>query len=172
MGDLFARIDKAKAERLMESWPPHRWYERSVLWLLQQPTNQKNVKKVPLNEPLLESIRENGFQSPFLTTDSWYPITGSQRLRAAMELPDEVLAQTKIRICKFDKPYWQPFFNWYNQEKGQECVQIYFQMCEVVFKTVYMPETDNSGVPMLDFEEGGNKLHWPLRDDKKVQNKS
>lgn len=165
---LYSRIPYQDAENLISKWPPHRWYTRSVKWLLEQPTNQKNILKVPLNHNLLESIQRDGFLSPFLVLPNWYPITGSQRLRCAAELPDEILLQSKIQVCRFDTEYWAPFFHWYDKNKGQECVQVYFQMCEVVFKTLYMPETDNSGKTMVTFEEEGNQLHWPVRDGKPI----
>ena len=70
---LFARLPAAKAEQCIDSWPEHRWYYRSIDWLLQQPLN-KHIKNITLNEPLLKSIKEGGFINPFLFTDKWYPI--------------------------------------------------------------------------------------------------
>lgn len=164
---LFARIPYKQAEDLMSNWPPHRWYKRSIFELLNaSPENRKNIGKVPLNPGLLESVKKNGFESPFLVLDTWYPICGSQRLRVAMEMPVKWQKNNKAWVCKFDSAVYKQLFAWPSQEEGHEAVQRYFQMCEVVFKTLYMPSHDSSGKQMLSFEEEGNQLHWPSRDGK------
>ena len=163
---LFARVQPHVAEALVDSWPAHRWGYRDLEWLLKRPIN-KNLKDITLNEPLLESIKASGFVNPFLFTDTWYPICGSQRLRCAMEMTTKQRKNTIVRYCRFEKPFWQPFFHWYNKDEGLKCAQIYFQMSEVVFKTLYHLQEDAQGTPMIDFEEGGNKLHWNVRDGMK-----
>jgi hypothetical protein len=160
---LFARLPTAKAEQCIDSWPEHRWYYRSIDWLLQQPLN-KHIKNITLNEPLLKSIKEGGFINPFLFTDKWYPICGSQRLRAAMELTKKERQKTVVRVCRFTKPVWNPFFDWHDKAEGMKCAQVYFQMAEVAFKTIYCQDTDEKGQPMVYYEEYGNKLHWDVRD--------
>lgn len=164
---LFARIPYDQAEDLLTNWPSHRWYKRSIYQILNaSPHNRKNIAKVPLNPGLLESVKKNGFESPFLVLDTWYPICGSQRLRVAMEMTEKWQKKTKVWVCKFDNAVYKSLFLWPNQQEGHDAVQRYFQMCEVVFKTLYMPSHDSNGVQMLSFEEEGNQLHWPNRDGK------
>ena len=163
---LFARLPANTADQIIETWPEHRWYYRDLEWILKRPIN-KNISNITLNEPLLESIKDSGFVNPFLFTDKWYPICGSQRLRAAQELSTKQRKNTIVRCCVFKNPVWNPFFHWYDKEEGLKACQIYFQMAEVAFKTVYCVEQDNQGREMLGFEEGGNKLHWDVRDGPK-----
>ena len=167
---LFARMDKKVAEKLvMESWPEHHWCERSLWFLLNEPKNKKHVPNIPLNPGLLESVKKHGFVSPFLVINNWYPICGGQRLRVASELPEKYLKNTMVKVCRFNKDVWGPLHFWYDKTEGNKAVQIWFQMCEVVFKSVYMGEADPSGKPLLQFEEEGNALHWPHRDGIKTQ---
>lgn len=162
---LFARLPYKQAEDLMMNWPPHRWMKRSIFELLNaSPQNKQNISKVPLNPSLLESVKKNGFESPFLVLDSWYPICGSQRLRVAQEMPEKWQKKEKVWVCRFDNAPYKSFFLWPDRKEGHDSVQRYFQMCEVVFKTLYMPSHDSLGKQMLSFEEEGNHLHWPSRD--------
>jgi len=162
---LFARIDRKTAEMLlMESWPEHHWCERSLYFLLNEPKNKAHIPNIPLNPGLLESVKKHGYVSPFLVINNWYPICGGQRLRVAMELPVKFQKQTMVKVCRFTKDTWRPYYHWHNQQEGHKAVQMWFQMCEVVFKTLYMGDADPSGKRLLDFEEEGNLLHWPHRD--------
>ena len=36
--------------------PPHTWYVRKISWILPQKTVKQNIEKVPINEPLMESL--------------------------------------------------------------------------------------------------------------------
>lgn len=167
---LFARMHPLEAEDLIDSWPHHRWHYRSIQDLLnyqKEHNNDTQIEEITLNEPLLESIKEGGFVNPFLVTHTWYPICGSQRLRAALELPEEVRKNTVVRVCRFTQPVWKPLFKWPDKEESMKAAQIWFQMAEVVFKTVYCVPKDKSGQEMLFYEEFGNKLHWDIRDGKK-----
>lgn len=161
---LFARIDKTIADELVQDWPAHVWVQRSIHFLLNQPKNKEHIKNIPLNDKLLESVKKNGFESPFLVLDTWYPICGSQRLRVAMEMPLKWQKNNKVWVCKFKDAPYKPLFYWPSKEEGHEAVQRWFQMCEVVFKSLYMPTHDSDGVRMLDHEEYGNHMHWPNRD--------
>ena len=165
---LFARLPAHKAEQCIDAWPAHQWYYRNLDWILQQPINKK-VKDITLNEPLLKSIQEEGFANPFLFTDKWYPICGSQRLRCALELPKKQRAKTVVKCLRFKTPVWNPFFDWYDKDEGLKCAQVWFQMAEVAFKTIYCTDNDVTGRPMQYYEEYGNQLHWEVRDGKKVQ---
>jgi hypothetical protein len=162
---LFARIPKQKAQELLErSWPMHYWTKVSLWNLLNTPVNRKAIPNIPLNDQLLESVRKHGFVSPFLVIDTWYPICGGQRLRVAMELDEKYLRKTLVDVCRISQPVWMPFHSWHSAEEGQKACQIFFQMFEVVFKTLYMDTHDPDGVQLLHYEEYGNQLHWPQRD--------
>ena len=165
---LFARMNKQTAEALvMETWPQHSWHKRSLWWLLNQNVNKKNIPNIPLNDKLLESVKRNGFVSPFLVIDTWYPICGGQRLRVASEMPEKWLKKTEVDVCRLDRPVWKQLHHWHNQEEAHKVCQVFFQMYEVVFKSLYMEERDPQGVPLLHYEEYGNQLHWPQRDGSK-----
>ena len=62
--------------------PPYEVVNTTTDRLLLEPTVVQNIHNVPANEPLIASIKENGIKNPFLAMKSWYPIAGSQRLRA------------------------------------------------------------------------------------------
>ena len=69
--------------------PPYEIIFTTTDRLLTEPTVAQNIHNVPANEPLIASIKENGIKNPFLCMKSWYPIAGSQRLRAVQILKDE-----------------------------------------------------------------------------------
>tara|TARA_B100001109_G_scaffold174284_1_gene142440 strand:- start:224 stop:748 length:525 start_codon:yes stop_codon:yes gene_type:complete len=150
------RISRGTAELI--PMPPHTWYVRTIEWLLQQPKVKENINAVPLNEPLLESLKEHGMKAPILVMPNWYPIAGSQRLRAMSELEDK---QQEIRICRIDQEYWLLFYLWSDKDFRDKAVAIYFQMLELVWKSrYYEDEVDPSGTPMTDFEKLGDELEW------------
>ena len=100
------RISKETAELI--ALPPFDVEKRSVKFLLNQPTVRENIHKVPINEPLMESLIEHGMKSPILTMPSYYPIAGSQRLRAMLEIvkthSDGWMFKTmEIEVYKFQK---------------------------------------------------------------------
>lgn len=161
---LFSRVQKDLAEQLVQQWPSHYWIEKSVYFLLSQAKNKEHIKNIPLNEGLLESVKKVGFESPFLVLQSWYPVCGSQRLRVALELGEKWQKKQKVEVCRFTTQVYEPLFYWPNKQEGHKSVQQYFQMLEVVFKTLYMPSHDTTGKLMVDYEEEGNQLHWPARD--------
>ena len=151
------RISRATAELI--PLPPHTWYVRKLKWLLDQPKVKENIKAVPLNEPLLESISEHGIKAPFLVMPNWYPIAGSQRLRAASEL--EELGEEEVRVCRINEEYWLLWYLWGQKDFRDKAVAVYFQMLELVWKSrYYEDELDPSGVPMTDFEKLGDELDW------------
>jgi len=165
---LSNRMTLEQAEYLLEHFPPHRWYKKSLYWVLQQELNVKNIPNNPLNERLLESLKTGGFISPFLCMDSWYPICGSQRLRAGLEMSEEMQKTIILDICKLDTSVWLPLYFWSDKDQGHQASQIFIQMLEKVFKTLYMKPADHKGVSMLLFEEEGDNLHWEHRDGPKV----
>lgn len=90
---------------------------------------------------------------------NWYPIAGSQRLRAAVDLP-EIHDQT-VRVCRFDKEYWLLFYLWGQKQERDRMVAIWFQMAELVWKSQhYDYDTDPSGTKMTEFEKIGDTLPW------------
>ena len=161
------RVSRETAE--LTPLPPHTWYIRSVKWLLDQPKVKENIKSVPLNEPLMYSLQEHGMQSPILTMPNWYPIAGSQRLRALYEIlnnpqatdRDWALGEQEIRVCRIDKEYWLVWYLWGDKDFRDKAVAVYFQMVELVWKSRYYEDvTDPAGVPMTDFEKLGDQLDW------------
>lgn len=151
------RISRATAELI--PLPPHTWYVRKLKWLLDQSKVKENIKAVPLNEPLLESISEHGIKAPFLVMPNWYPIAGSQRLRAASEL--EELGEEEVRVCRINEEYWLLWYLWGQKDFRDKAVAVYFQMLELVWKSrYYEDELDPGGVPMTDFEKLGDELDW------------
>ena len=151
------RISRATAELI--PLPPHTWYVRKLKWLLDQSKVKENIKAVPLNEPLLESISEHGIKAPFLVMPNWYPIAGSQRLRAASEL--EELGEEEVRVCRINEEYWLLWYLWGQKDFRDKAVAVYFQMLELVWKSRYYEDvTDPAGVPMTDFEKLGDQLDW------------
>ena len=100
------RISRGTAELI--PLPPHTWYVRTIGWLLEQPKVKENIMSVPLNEPLLESLQEHGMKAPILVMPNWYPIAGSQRLRACAELmkTNPRIGDQEIKVCRFDKQWW------------------------------------------------------------------
>ena len=80
----YDRVSRETAE--LVPLPPHTWYVRTVGWLLEQEKVQENIKNVPENKPLKEALIKEGIRSPFLCMPNWYPIAGSQRMRALVEV--------------------------------------------------------------------------------------
>jgi hypothetical protein len=157
------RVSRATAE--LTPLPPHTWYIRTINWVLEQAKVKENIKSVPLNEPLRDSVFEYGIKAPILTMPNWYPIAGSQRLRAAADIleknPDHILGEQEIRVCRIDKEYWLVWYLWGDKDFRDKAVAVYFQMVELVWKSRYYEDvTDPAGVPMTDFEKLGDQLDW------------
>ena len=151
------RISRETAELI--PLPPHTWYVKTIGWLLDQPKVKENIENVPINEPLLKSVSEHGIKAPILTMPNWYPLAGSQRLRAAFEC--EWLRQQEVRVCRIDKEYWLLYYLWGEKDFRDKAVAVYFQMLELVWKSRYYEDlVDPSGVLMTDFEKLGDELDW------------
>ena len=173
------RVSRETAE--LVPLPPHSWYVRKISWILTQKTVKQNIEKVPINEPLMESLKEHGMKSPILTMPDWYPIAGSQRLRACAELmkTNPRIGDQEIKVCRFDKQWWLLFYLWGDKDFRDKAVAVWFQMAELVWKSKYYEdETDPSGVSMREFERLGDELEWQhktdLRDivNSEIQNKN
>ena len=76
------RISKETAE--LVNIPPYTVERRSVKFLLNQKKVYQNIERVPLNTKLLDSIEKDGLMNPILTMPNYYPIAGSQRMRALL----------------------------------------------------------------------------------------
>jgi hypothetical protein len=155
------RVSRATAE--LVPLPPHTWYVKTISWLLEQPKVKENIKSVPLNKNLMDSLSEHGMLSPILTMPNWYPIAGSQRMRCMAELvpTNPWLGDQEIRVCRIDKEYWLVWYLWGEKDFRDKAVAIYFQMVELVWKSMYYEEAqDPSGKLMTDFEKEGDELEW------------
>jgi len=155
------RVSRATAEGV--PLPPHTWYVRTVNELLNEDAVKKNITRVPLNEPLAESLTEHGMKSPLLVMPSWYPIAGSQRLRAMKQvvLKHPERGTQKVNVCRFDKEWWLPFYLWGDKDFRDKAVAVWFQMVELVWKSrYYIDDVDPSGEEMRHFERLGDQLTW------------
>ena len=125
------RVSRSTAELI--PMPPNTWYIRKINWLLEQPKVKENIKSVPLNEPLMDSLLSHGMKAPILTMPNWYPIAGSQRLRAYAEIVKDFpeLGEQEIRVCRIDKEYWLVWYLWGDKDFRDKAVAIYFQVREL-----------------------------------------
>jgi hypothetical protein len=142
---------------------PHTWYVKKINWLLEQPAVKENITRVPLNEPLIESLSQHGMKSPILVMPSWYPIAGSQRMRAYREIviADPIMGEQEIFVCRFDQEWWLQWYLWPDKEFRDKAVAIWFQMAELVWKSrYYIDEFDPGGIKMRMFEKLGDELEW------------
>lgn len=157
------RISRETAE--LVAIPPITWYVKKVSWILEQERVKENIKTVPVNEELLESIRKYKMINPILCLTDWYPLVGSQRIRVFQHLKDtdpenEALHQ-EIRVAKFDADYWNAFYLWGEEDFRSKAITVYFQMIELAWKSIHYIQTEDfSGIPMTRFEDVGDELKW------------
>ena len=159
------RIKKETAELI--AFPPVTWYTRPVEWLIEQETFAANFENIPVQEELVQDLLKNGIQAPMLVMPNWYPICGSQRLRACADIQQKFMGlhpilKQEVRVCKFDKEYWNAFHLWPDEEFRSKAIQVYFQMLELAFKSMHFIE-DNP-MDMIKYETEGDKLRWKARD--------
>ena len=159
------RIKKETAELI--AFPPTTWYTRPVEWLIEQETFAKNFENIPVQEDLVQDLLKNGIQAPMLVMPNWYPVCGSQRLRACVDIHQKFMGlhpilKQEVRVCKFDKEYWNAFHLWPDEEFRSKAIQVYFQMLELAFKSMHFIE-DNP-MDMIKYETEGDKLRWKARD--------
>ena len=159
------RINKNTAE--LVALPPTTWYTRTILWLLEQPTFENNYHNIPVQEPLVESIWHHGIKAPLLVMPNWYPICGSQRLRACVDIAEKTMGmhpilQQEVRVARFDKEYWNVFDLWPDKEFKAKAKQVYFQTMELAWKSMHFIENDPE--EMIKYETDGDKLRWKARD--------
>ena len=146
------RVSRETAE--LVPLPPHTWYIRKIGWLLKQPKVQENIINVPENEPLKEALRKEGVRSPILCMPNWYPIAGSQRLRVLQDLPE--LWEQEIRACRFNEEWWMLFYLWGDVDFRNKAVAIWFQMAELVWKSMYYEDDPK----FREYERLGDELEW------------
>ena len=166
------RIKKETAE--LVAIPPTEWSVKSIQWLLETDTIKKNIHNVGLNELLVESLKRDGMISPILTMPSWYPIVGSQRIRAFQHIKEEnadhpSLLQ-EIRVARFEKEYWNMFYLWGSEEDNfrNKAIAVWFQTVELAWKSIhYIELKDSRGNPMTLFEDIGDKTKWNISEEDK-----
>jgi hypothetical protein len=93
---------------------------------------------------------------------SWYPIAGSQRLRAV-----QILKETNpdfnldVTVHRFLDDWHNCYYLWPDEKFRADAIAIWFQMQEAVFKTrFYEHDTDSDGTKMTEYEDLGDKLKW------------
>ena len=131
-------------------------------FLLSQPQISENIMQVPLNKKLMYSIEGTGIQNPILCMKEWYPLAGSQRLRAVAEIkktnPD---FNCVVVAHRFLEDWHNCFYLWPDKEFRSQAIAIWFQMQEVVFKSLYYKHTkDKDGMKMPEYEDIGEQLKW------------
>ena len=154
------RIGQKSAE--LVGVPPYEVRQVTTDFMLEQPQIVKNIMNVPLNRKLMDSIRLNGILNPFLSMKMWYPLAGSQRLRAAAELKKEYPNfNVNITVHRFLEDYHNCFYLWPDEEFRSKAIAIWFQTQEVVFKSLHYKENkDKDGTKMTEYEDIGEKLKW------------
>ena len=159
------RVNKTTAELI--AVPPTTWHVRTISWLLEQEEFANNYEKIPVNLLLRESLERDGMINPILVMPNWYPIAGSQRLRACIESKESKLLNQQIRVARFDKEWWNAFYLWPEIEFRDKAVQVFFQCIETAWKSEhYIAEKDRAGKEMLEFEKEGDKLSgWTAREE-------
>ena len=159
------RIKKETAELI--ALPPMTWYTREIEWLIKQDVFAENFHRIPIHEELAKSIADEGIQAPMLVMPNWYPICGSQRLRACVDIQQKFMGlhpilKQEVRVCRFDKEYWNAFHLWPDEEFRSKAIQVYFQMLELAFKSMHFIE--ENPMDMIKYETEGDKLRWKARD--------
>ena len=142
--------------------PPFEIRAVTTNFLLEQPQVAENIMEVPLNEKLMESIKESGIVNPHLCMKMWYPLAGSQRIRAVAEIkktnPDFNL---NIVVHRFLEDWHNCFYLWPDEELRSTAIAVWFQMQEVVFKSLYYKyDEDKDGTKMTEYEDIGEQLKW------------
>lgn len=162
------RISREAAE--LVAIPPNTWYVKKINWLLEQPMIRDKIENVPVNEKLFESLKKHRMINPILVTQTWYPIVGSQRIRACFELkkidPEHQILEQQIRVARFEKDYWNMYYLWGDESLRSKAIAIWFQTVELAWKSIhYIHEVDFSGTDMREFERIGDNLKWNIPEE-------
>ena len=161
------RIGQKAAE--LVGVPPFEIRQVTTDFMLELPQVAENIMQVPLNEKLMNSIKENGIINPHLCMKQWYPLAGSQRIRAVAEIKkDNPDFNLDITVHRFLEDWHNCFYLWPDKEFRSQAIAIWFQMQEVVFKSLYYEqEEDKDGTKMTEYEDIGEQLKWN-RDDRSI----
>ena len=155
------RIGKTAAN--LVAVPPFEVRKVTTNFVLNQETVRKNIEKVPVNSQLVDSILKEGIRNPHLCMTNWYPLAGSQRIRAALWIKCNIEEtwNENITVHRFLEDYHNVFYLWGNEEFRSQAIAIWFQLQELVFKSLYYEhEVDSSGTKMTDYEDIGEELSW------------
>ena len=166
------RIGKKSANLVAQ--PPFEIRKVSTNFILGQETVAENIRNVPLNKPLVESIQKEGMKNPILTMTNWYPLAGSQRIRAVAHIKDNLdpTYNIEIEVYRFLADYHNVFYLWADEDFRKKAVAIWFQLQELVFKSLYYDhEVDGQGRKMTDYEDLGEDLEWE-HDNNNTNNNS
>jgi len=159
------RISKKTAKLI--HFPEHSWYTTKVSKLLETKIVKEQLeKRIPVNEPLMKSIHAEKFKNPILLMKSGWAIAGGQRLRVCAEIrKTEPEWDAEVKVCHLKSDEWNMFYLWGDKEFVNKTVAIYFQMIELVFKSLHYDfDKDSEGVDMTYFEDLGDKLKWKNND--------
>ena len=155
------RIGKTSAK--LVGVPPFEIVVVSTDFMLEQPQVKDNIRNVPVNQPLVDSILKENMLNPFLCMKEWYPLAGSQRIRAVLHIKENIdeTYSTQITVHRFLEDYHNIFYLWGDEDFRSKAIAIWFQLQELVFKSLYYDyEADGSGTKMTEYEDLGEKLEW------------
>ena len=155
------RIGKKSAK--LVAVPPFEIRAVTTDFILQQPTVKENIRNVPVNKRLVDSIYNEGIKNPHLCMTNWYPLAGSQRIRAALHIKETIDKSwnENIIVHRFQKDYHNVFYLWGDEEFRSKTIAIWFQLQELVFKSLYYEhDVDESGTKMTIYEDIGEELEW------------
>ena len=111
----------------------------------------------------MDSIFKEGIHNPHLTMRNWYPLAGSQRIRAALHIKENIdnTWNESIIVHRFLQDYHNIFYLWGDEAFRSKAIAIWFQLQELVFKSLYYEHVaDGSGTMMTEFEDIGEELEW------------
>ena len=155
------RIGKKSAK--LVAVPPFEIVEVTTDFILEQEVVKENISKVPVNHKLVDSIFKEGIHNPHLTMTNWYPLAGSQRIRAALYIKENLDENwnESIIVHRFLQDYHNVFYLWGDEDFRSKAIAIWFQLQELVFKSLYYEhDVDGSGTMMTEFEDIGEELEW------------
>ena len=155
------RIGKTSAK--LVGVPPFEIVVVSTDFMLEQAQVKDNIRNVPVNQPLVDSILKENMLNPFLCMKDWYPLAGSQRIRAVLHIKENIdeTYSTQITVHRFLEDYHNIFYLWGDEDFRSKAIAIWFQLQELVFKSLYYDyEADGSGTKMTEYEDLGEKLEW------------
>jgi len=151
-------------ECLKHNLPPHEWLTMDSKTLVTK-VGSGLEQRVPLNDKLVENLRNEPVRNPVLCGPDWWPWVGSQRLRALHHLATREDTIMPILVCRITK---NPLTIWnlWGGNEGKRCQAIQVQLYELLFKSLFYPVSMTAdGKDMHDFEKEGDKLYWSVRDD-------